>query len=93
MLFRSSNENDASNNNGKPKKQPRNTGTRFQRIKVDNVTYDDDRMKDMRFESRVCEHFSCTFGLSRISEDVFIKLNPGNRVRTTTTMAQKLAEI
>ena len=43
----------AKGNDKKKGKQPREQGERFSRIKIDKVTFADERLRDNRFESRV----------------------------------------
>ncbi|KAI0672857.1 SRP40, C-terminal domain-containing protein, partial [Trametes maxima] len=65
--------------NEKNGKKPRKSNTPFQRIKVDEVTYADERLKDNRFESRLALGASANDYGARASRDLIVTRGAGFR--------------
>ncbi|KAI0647414.1 SRP40, C-terminal domain-containing protein, partial [Trametes meyenii] len=65
--------------NEKGGKKPRKSNTPFQRIKVDEVTYADERLKDNRFESRLAMGASSNDYGARASRDLIVTRGAGFR--------------
>ena len=52
---------------GKPGKQPRKSNTPFQRIKIDGVTFADERLKDNSFAARVSSYIYIYISFDEVS--------------------------